>query len=196
MQLEPACSNISIWLEGVSFRNTNSYICKVFLILMFSLSIANFHWWSLWRHCWKEKGLRCDSRGKEKVTCLLVLRDLSESLIKSNLAVIIESVLARNKSSHMKRFLYIYFLFGKSAFIVFYYCWQNTLSFRLCIVFLGFDVFFVVFCIALACIIGIAVCCCLPCIIALLYAVADQASHIHYLFLFEFLWEMNLFLKC
>ncbi|PON86463.1 43kDa postsynaptic protein [Trema orientale] len=44
----------------------------------------------------------------------------------------------------------------------------------LCIVFLGFDVFFVVFCVALACIIGIAVCCCLPCIIALLYAVADQ----------------------
>ncbi|CAJ2664193.1 E3 ubiquitin-protein ligase At1g12760-like isoform X2 [Trifolium pratense] len=44
----------------------------------------------------------------------------------------------------------------------------------LCIVFLGFDVLFVVFCIALACIIGIAVCCCLPCIIALLYAVADQ----------------------
>lgn len=44
----------------------------------------------------------------------------------------------------------------------------------LCIVFLGFDVFFVVFCVALACVIGIAVCCCLPCIIALLYAVADQ----------------------
>ncbi|KAL0907960.1 hypothetical protein M5K25_022419 [Dendrobium thyrsiflorum] len=44
----------------------------------------------------------------------------------------------------------------------------------LCIVFLAFDVFFVVFCVALACIIGIAVCCCLPCIIAILYAVADQ----------------------
>ncbi|KAL6177210.1 hypothetical protein ACLB2K_048736 [Fragaria x ananassa] len=44
----------------------------------------------------------------------------------------------------------------------------------LCIIFLGYDVFFVVFCVALACIIGIAVCCCLPCIIALLYAVADQ----------------------
>ncbi|KAI4367912.1 hypothetical protein MLD38_016538 [Melastoma candidum] len=44
----------------------------------------------------------------------------------------------------------------------------------LCIVFLGFDVFFVVFCVALACVIGIAVCCCLPCIIAILYAVADQ----------------------
>ncbi|XP_028767508.1 E3 ubiquitin-protein ligase At1g12760-like [Neltuma alba] len=44
----------------------------------------------------------------------------------------------------------------------------------LCIAFLGFDVFFVVFCVALAFIIGIAVCCCLPCIIALLYAVADQ----------------------
>ncbi|KAG9451673.1 hypothetical protein H6P81_004577 [Aristolochia fimbriata] len=44
----------------------------------------------------------------------------------------------------------------------------------LCIVFLAFDVFFVVFCVALACVIGIAVCCCLPCIIAVLYAVADQ----------------------
>ncbi|KAG6495197.1 hypothetical protein ZIOFF_042989 [Zingiber officinale] len=47
-------------------------------------------------------------------------------------------------------------------------------STRLCIVFLAFDVFFVVFCVALACVIGIAVCCCLPCIIAILYAVADQ----------------------
>lgn len=44
----------------------------------------------------------------------------------------------------------------------------------LCITFLAFDVFFVVICVAVACIIGIAVCCCLPCIIALLYAVADQ----------------------
>ncbi|RWR87616.1 E3 ubiquitin-protein ligase-like protein isoform X2 [Cinnamomum micranthum f. kanehirae] len=44
----------------------------------------------------------------------------------------------------------------------------------LCIVFLAFDVFFVVFCVALACVVGIAVCCCLPCIIAILYAVADQ----------------------
>ncbi|KAJ8767640.1 hypothetical protein K2173_018198 [Erythroxylum novogranatense] len=44
----------------------------------------------------------------------------------------------------------------------------------LCVIFLGFDVFFVVFCVALACVIGIAVCCCLPCIIAILYAVADQ----------------------
>ncbi|KAG0490011.1 hypothetical protein HPP92_006874 [Vanilla planifolia] len=44
----------------------------------------------------------------------------------------------------------------------------------LCIVFLAFDVFFVVFCVALACIVGIAMCCCLPCIIAVLYAVTDQ----------------------
>lgn len=49
---------------------------------------------------------------------------------------------------------------------------------RLCIIFLGFDVVFVVFCVALACIIGIAVCCCLPCIIAILYAVADQVCWI------------------
>lgn len=42
--------------------------------------------------------------------------------------------------------------------------------------FLVFDVFFVVFCVALACVVGIAVCCCLPCIIAILYAVADQVN--------------------
>ncbi|CAA7058237.1 unnamed protein product [Microthlaspi erraticum] len=41
-------------------------------------------------------------------------------------------------------------------------------------VFLAFDVFFAVFCVVLACLIGIALCCCLPCIIALLYAVAGQ----------------------
>lgn len=44
----------------------------------------------------------------------------------------------------------------------------------LCIIFLAFDVFFVVICVAVACVIGVAVCCCLPCIIAILYAVADQ----------------------
>lgn len=44
----------------------------------------------------------------------------------------------------------------------------------LCIVFLAFDVCFVAFCAAVACMIGIAVCCCLPCIIAILYAVANQ----------------------
>ncbi|KAK6920184.1 Zinc finger, RING-type [Dillenia turbinata] len=44
----------------------------------------------------------------------------------------------------------------------------------LCITFLAFDVVFVVMCVAVACLIGIAVCCCLPCIIAILYAVADQ----------------------
>lgn len=44
----------------------------------------------------------------------------------------------------------------------------------LCILFLAFDVFFIFFCVGLACVIGIAVCCCLPCIIAILYAVADQ----------------------
>ncbi|CAA0820788.1 RING/U-box superfamily protein [Striga hermonthica] len=44
----------------------------------------------------------------------------------------------------------------------------------LCITFLAFDVFFVVICVVVACLIGLAVCCCLPCIIAILYAVADQ----------------------
>lgn len=44
----------------------------------------------------------------------------------------------------------------------------------LCITFLAFDVVFVIICVAIACLVGIAVCCCLPCIIAILYAVADQ----------------------
>lgn len=48
------------------------------------------------------------------------------------------------------------------------------LLFWVCVAFLAFDVFFVVFCVSLACIIGVAVCCCLPCIIAIMYAVAEQ----------------------
>lgn len=44
----------------------------------------------------------------------------------------------------------------------------------LAVVFLAFDVFFAIFCVVLACLIGIALCCCLPCIIAVLYAFAGQ----------------------
>ncbi|KAK7340182.1 hypothetical protein VNO77_20878 [Canavalia gladiata] len=44
----------------------------------------------------------------------------------------------------------------------------------LCITFLAFDVVIVLICVAVACLIGIAVCCCLPCILAILYVVADQ----------------------
>ncbi|KAM6574812.1 hypothetical protein CsatA_023139 [Cannabis sativa] len=44
----------------------------------------------------------------------------------------------------------------------------------LSVIFLAFDVVFVVICVAVACLIGIAVCCCLPCIIAILYVVTDQ----------------------
>lgn len=44
----------------------------------------------------------------------------------------------------------------------------------LSVVFLAFDVFFAIFCVVLACLIGVALCCCLPCIIAILYAVAGQ----------------------
>ncbi|KAG8072292.1 hypothetical protein GUJ93_ZPchr0006g46082 [Zizania palustris] len=44
----------------------------------------------------------------------------------------------------------------------------------LSVVFLAFDVFFALFCVAMACFIGIALCCCLPCVIAILYALAGQ----------------------
>ncbi|KAH7570879.1 hypothetical protein JRO89_XS05G0212100 [Xanthoceras sorbifolium] len=51
---------------------------------------------------------------------------------------------------------------------------QTSSQSRLAVVFLAFDVFFAIFCVILACLIGIALCCCLPCIIAILYAVAGQ----------------------
>ncbi|KAI3976467.1 hypothetical protein MKX01_008325 [Papaver californicum] len=52
---------------------------------------------------------------------------------------------------------------------------QNApLLYWLAVVFLAFDVFFAIFCVALACVIGVALCCCLPCIIAILYAVVGQ----------------------
>ncbi|CAH8392386.1 unnamed protein product [Eruca vesicaria subsp. sativa] len=44
----------------------------------------------------------------------------------------------------------------------------------LCVAFLTFDVIFLVLCVAIASFIGIAVCCCLPCIIAILYALAER----------------------
>ena len=55
---------------------------------------------------------------------------------------------------------------------------------RLTITFLAFDVFFVVICVVVACVIGIAVCCCLPCIIAILYAVADQVGLCIYVYFY------------
>ncbi|PPR91470.1 hypothetical protein GOBAR_AA29214 [Gossypium barbadense] len=44
----------------------------------------------------------------------------------------------------------------------------------LCVTFLALDVVFVFICFAVACLIGLAVCCCLPCIIAILYALTDR----------------------
>ncbi|RXH80001.1 hypothetical protein DVH24_041148 [Malus domestica] len=64
---------------------------------------------------------------------------------------------------------------------------------RLCIIFLGFDVFFVVFCVTLACMIGIAVCCCLSCIFSLLYAIIDQ--NIDALFSHSLVYLFDLLLK-
>lgn len=45
---------------------------------------------------------------------------------------------------------------------------------RLCITFLAIDVVVIMICVVVACLVGIAVCCCLPCIIAILYVVTDQ----------------------
>ncbi|ESR58375.1 RING-type domain-containing protein [Citrus sinensis] len=44
----------------------------------------------------------------------------------------------------------------------------------LCVTFLAFDVVFVMICVGVACLIGIAVCCCLPCILGILYALTER----------------------
>ncbi|KAJ8748979.1 hypothetical protein K2173_013418 [Erythroxylum novogranatense] len=44
----------------------------------------------------------------------------------------------------------------------------------LCISFLAIEVFFIGICVAVACLIGLAICCCLPCILGILYAMTDQ----------------------
>ncbi|MQL96256.1 hypothetical protein Taro_028933 [Colocasia esculenta] len=66
-----------------------------------------------------------------------------------------------------------YYNGNRSLLSVNIYCFLQ-INCRLTVVFLAFDVFFAVFCILLACIIGVALCCCLPCIIAILYAVTGQ----------------------
>lgn len=48
---------------------------------------------------------------------------------------------------------------------------------RLCVIFLAFDVVFAMLCVAVACLIGIAVCCCLPCILGVLYALTERVIH-------------------
>lgn len=79
------------------------------------------------------------------------------------------------------RLLYFFFLFDRwFDQLCKVCCYTNERKdlflnlYRLAVVFLAFDVFFAIFCVVLACLIGIALCCCLPCIIAILYAVAGQ----------------------
>lgn len=53
---------------------------------------------------------------------------------------------------------------------------ESPTLYWLCIVFLVLDLFFVMFCVALASVIAAAVCCCLPCIIAILYVLTDRGG--------------------
>ena len=71
--------------------------------------------------------------------------------------------------------IFLWFFYYLSAYLYFYCLWMGLFC-RLCITFLAFDVVFVVICIAVACLVGIAVCCCLPCIITILYVVTDQVD--------------------
>ncbi|KAL2902509.1 hypothetical protein RDABS01_027591 [Bienertia sinuspersici] len=51
---------------------------------------------------------------------------------------------------------------------------DSPILYWLCIAFLVLDLFFVIFCVALASVVAAAVCCCLPCIIAILYVLTDR----------------------
>ena len=67
------------------------------------------------------------------------------------------------------------YLFGSRSVYSREYKYAYLIMFcRLSVVFLAFDVLFVVFSVALTYIVGLAVCCCLRCIIAILYTVADE----------------------
>uniref|UniRef100_A0A5B6ZBH9 RING-type E3 ubiquitin transferase n=1 Tax=Davidia involucrata TaxID=16924 RepID=A0A5B6ZBH9_DAVIN len=102
--------------------------------------------------------------------------DASQYVTLAHLNGVAASSVAKHLESANTMFSFIWWLIG------FYWvsvggqalARESPQLYWLCIIFLAFDVFFVVFCVALASVIGIAVCCCLPCIIALLYAVADQ----------------------
>ena len=45
---------------------------------------------------------------------------------------------------------------------------------RLCVTFLAIDIVIVLICLLVACLVGIAVCCCLPCILAFLSVMGDK----------------------
>ncbi|KAK3194868.1 hypothetical protein Dsin_026178 [Dipteronia sinensis] len=87
-----------------------------------------------------------------------------------------ETSLAKNLESANTMFSFLWWIAG------FYWITTSgeTLNsdspqlYWLCIVFLAFDVAFVVICVAVACLIGIAVCCCLPCILGILYALTER----------------------
>ncbi|KAK4848152.1 hypothetical protein QYF36_009818 [Acer negundo] len=87
-----------------------------------------------------------------------------------------ETSLAKNLESANTMFSFLWWIVG------FYWITASgeTLTsdspqlYWLCIVFLAFDVAFVVICVAVACLIGIAVCCCLPCILGILYALTER----------------------
>ncbi|KAE8665829.1 E3 ubiquitin-protein ligase [Hibiscus syriacus] len=51
---------------------------------------------------------------------------------------------------------------------------QTPQLYWLCVTFLVLDVLFVFICVAVACLIALAVCCCLPCIIAILFTLTDR----------------------
>ncbi|XP_039010411.1 E3 ubiquitin protein ligase RIE1-like [Hibiscus syriacus] len=73
-------------------------------------------------------------------------------------------------------------------------CLQNAPRlFWLAVVFLAFDVFFGIVCVVLTCLIGIALCCFLPCIIAILYASAKKegAAEADIDFLLKYRFKIN-----
>lgn len=75
-------------------------------------------------------------------------------------------------SSQLYWLAFIEYSFSVLNFQLFLFnCWLFS---RLCVIFLGFELVFVVLCVAVACLIGIAVCFFLPCILGMLCALAQR----------------------
>ena len=132
--------------------NYRSYMCYIYVYNCVVLAVLQSIW-SLQIQCFHLSGGLLGSTGWP-------------------LVVIVWSLMRHSYTGEFDSLFFL--LLFKLFFLVLSFCSPMGLFGRLSVIFLAFDVVFVVICVAVACLIGIAVCCCLPCIIAILYVVTDQ----------------------
>ncbi|KAK9716522.1 hypothetical protein RND81_06G239100 [Saponaria officinalis] len=111
-------------------------------------------------------------RRRQRRRSLAVVDDVSEDLAEESSSFI------RHLESANTMFSFIWWIIGFYWIFVGGHALQqdSPMLYWLSVAFLVLDLFFAIFCVALASVIAAAVCCCLPCIIAILYVLADRAG--------------------